>query len=93
MQAKVINFPKYPKHYHEFYYFREYFHVFFHVVLAWTLTIFVFIYEVNNVLGIGFGLWLVGVVLIVNFMIRLGLKRKEQELQQQGLHKLKKVDL
>lgn len=93
MKAQIINFPKYPKHYHEFYYFREYFHVFCSAIVAWTMTVFVITYEhISFELGIGLGIWLFGIGLLVDFMVRLGLKRKKQE-KQQRLHKLKKVDL
>lgn len=88
MQAKIIQFPKNSTQYHAFYYFREYFSVVLHTAVAWSFMVFVLIYEHTNfALGVGFGVWLVGIALMVNYIIKLGLKRKEQEaLRRQHIH-------
>ncbi|WP_458415029.1 hypothetical protein ACNQFZ_09620 [Schinkia sp. CFF1] len=87
MQAKIIRFPKHPTQYHALYYFREYHEVFFHIFIAWTFMVFVMIYEHTPfVLGIGIAVWLAGMILMIHYIIKLGLKRKEQGEQRRRFH-------
>ena len=90
MQAKIIPLPKHSNQYHALYYFREYHEVFFHIVIAWTFMVFVMIYEQTPLgLGIGIGVWLAGMILMIHYIIKLGLKRKEQATSQRRSHPIK----
>lgn len=82
MQAQIIPFPKHPTKYHTLYYFRKYSNVLFHIVVAWSLTVFTLFYELAIfAVGVGLGVWFIGIVLLVNYLVQLGLKRKKQEFR------------
>jgi hypothetical protein len=82
MSAKIIQFPKSPARTDEGHYFKTYYPLYLFTVSIWSASIFTLTYErrfsnFDHEFGVGFGIWLIGLLLLAEFTYILGVKRNQ----------------